>query len=164
MKLACADARGILPRMKTPRFTRALVALTVLAAAVHVVAQENKTLPAPAAPAFEMTTYYFVMLMKGPASGTGTKEEAAAAQAGHMAHMKKMADAGKLLVAGPFAAGAASEWRGIWIMKCASIEEATELASGDPAVQAGRLTIKVLPWMTAKGYIRDPEFPFAPLP
>lgn len=151
--------------MKTPRFTRALVALTVLAAAVHVIAQENKTPPpAPAAPAFEMTTYYFVMLMKGPASGTGTKEEAAAAQAGHMAHMKKMADAGKLLVAGPFAAGPASEWRGIWIMKCASIEEATELASGDPAVQAGRLIIKVLPWMTAKGYIRDPEFPFAPLP
>lgn len=137
--------------------------LAVFAAAtVGSSAQEAKaTAPATAAaPKFEMTTYYFVMLIRGPNAGTGTKEEAAAAQAGHMANINRLAEAGKLLVAGPFTDG--GEWRGIFILKCASLEEAKELVATDPAVQAGRLIMSVHPWMTAKGYIRDPEFPMAP--
>ena len=59
-----------------------------------------------------------------------------------------MADAGKLIVAGPFADG--GQLRGIFIFK-ATAEEARALASEDPAVKAGRLALDVHPWMVADG-------------
>jgi uncharacterized protein YciI len=129
-----------------------------LCAVLLVRAEETK--PAPSAPQFEMTTYYFGLLTRGPAAGTGTPAEREKIQAAHLANIKRLHDAGKILVAGPFADN--GEWRGIFIYKCASLEEAQALANTDPAVQAGRLKIEIHPWMTAKGYIRDPEFLMAP--
>ncbi len=120
--------------------------------------------PAPPPPGGStMTTYYFCLLTKGP-NREQPAAEAQRLQTGHMANMNRLAEAGKLLVAGPFADD--GEWRGIFILKCASLAEAQTLVATDPAVAAGRLLAEVHPWMTAKGYIRDPEFPqatFAPL-
>lgn len=122
--------------------------------------------PAPAAPIPPaipaMTVYYFCLLTKGP-NRDQSPEEAQRLQAGHMANMARLAAAGKLMVAGPFADDGA--WRGIFILKCASLAEAEALVATDPAVAAGRLRAEIHPWMTAQGYIRDPEFPqaeFAP--
>lgn len=140
--------------MKIPAPLLALFLAT--ATALHPQTEPAK----PAGPKFEMTTYYFCLLTKGPKSGTGTKEEAQQYQRGHMDNMQRLADAGKLLVAGPFADG--GDWRGIFILKCGSLDEAKALVATDPAVAAGRLNAEVRPWMTAKGYIRDPEFPMAP--
>lgn len=123
-------------------------------------AEDQPAAPRAEAPKFELTTYYFCLLTRGPKAGTGTPEEAAEFQRGHMANMQRLAAAGKLLVAGPFADG--GDWRGIFILKCASLDEAKALVATDPAVAAGRLVADVRPWMTAKGYIRDPEFPMAP--
>jgi len=105
-----------------------------------------------------MTTYYFCLLTKGP-NRTQSPVEAQKLQAGHMANMGRLAAEGKLLVAGPFADD--GDWRGIFIFKCASLEEAQALVATDPAIAAGRLKAEIHPWMTAKGYIRDPEFPAA---
>lgn len=135
---------------------RTLPLVALLLAALTLVAQEKP------APKYEMTTYYFCLLTKGPNSGTGTREEAAAIQAGHMANIRRLAEAGKLIVAGPFADG--GEWRGIFIFKCASLEEAQALVATDPAVQAGRLKAEIHPWLTAKGNIHDPDIPGAPQP
>jgi uncharacterized protein len=132
------------------------VALGVLACLGSVVRAEEPK----AAPKFEMVTYYFGLLTRGPNAGTGSVEEREKIQAAHLANIKRLHDAGKILVAGPFADN--GEWRGLFIYKCASLEEAKELAATDPAVAAGRLKIEIHPWMTAKGYIRDPEFPMAP--
>ena len=121
---------------------------------------EESGQPAPAAPKFEMTTYYLGLLTRGPNAGTGTTEEREKIQAAHLANIVRLHDAGKILVAGPFADN--GEWRGLFTYKCASLQEAQQLAATDPAVQAGRLKIEIHPWMTAKGYIRDPEFPLAP--
>jgi len=137
-----------------------LLAGCVFLAGVFPAFAEESAKPAPAAPAFEMVTYYFGLLTRGPNAGTGTPEERQQIQAAHLANIKRLADAGKLLVAGPFADDGA--WRGIFIYKCASLDEAKTLADTDPAVQAGRLKVEIHPWMTAKGYIRDPEFPMAP--
>jgi uncharacterized protein YciI len=129
----------------------------LLCAALFLRAAEGSK---PAAePTFEMTTYYFGLITRGPNAGTGTPEERQQIQAAHLANIKRLADAGKILVAGPFADN--GEWRGIFIYKCASLEEAQALAATDPAVAAGRLKVEIHPWMTAKGYIRDPEFPMA---
>lgn len=115
--------------------------------------------PAPALPP-EMTVYYFCLLTRGPQAAAIPKEQAAELQRGHMANIRRLADEGKLLVAGPFMDG--GEWRGIFILKCASIDEAKALVATDPAVAAGRLAADVRPWLTMKGVIRDPEFPAPP--
>lgn len=142
------------------KLSRLVASCVLLGAALAVHAQENKS--APAAPKFEMVTYYFGLLTRGPNAGIGSAEEHEKIQAAHLANIKRLHDAGKILVAGPFADG--GEWRGIFIYKCASLEEAQQLAATDPAVAAGRLKIEIHPWMTAKGYIRDPEFPMATSP
>lgn len=116
--------------------------------------------PAPKLPP-NMTVYYFGLLTRGPKAATIPKEDLPALQAGHMANINRLAQEGKLLVAGPFLDD--GDWRGILIFKCASLEEARALAATDPAVQAGRLQVEIRPWLTMKGSLRDPEFP-APQP
>jgi uncharacterized protein YciI len=138
----------------------------LLVCAPLLVAQDHPapapTPPPTAAPQLppNMTVYYFCLLTRGPNSGKGTKEELAAGQAAHMANIQRLADAGKLLIAGPFMDR--GDWRGIFIFKCASLEEAKELVASDPLVQDHRLIADVRPWLTMKGNIRDPEFPAAP--
>ncbi|MSU23664.1 MAG: hypothetical protein EXS32_07560 [Opitutus sp.] len=120
--------------------------------------------PAAAAPAADlmakMTTYYFGLITIGPKSGTGTAEEREKLQAAHMANIERLHAAGKLPVAGPFMDNGA--WRGIFIYKCATLDEAKALAASDPLVQAGRLVVEIHPWLTMKGNILDPEFPTPP--
>ena len=131
------------------------VLLTLCLALAPLTAQEKKPW-LTVAPDAELTTYYLVLLAKGPNAGAGTKEERARVQTAHLANLSRLAGEGKLLVSGPFSDH--GEWRGILIFKCASLEEAQELAASDPAVKAGRLTIELHPWLTSKGSIRDPEF------
>ncbi len=135
-----------------------LAALAALAGRA-LPAAENQSAPAHD-PMPAMTTYYFALLTRGPNSGTGTAEEREKIQAAHMANIERLHVAGKLLVAGPFMDNGA--WRGLFIFKCASLEEARALVASDPAVQAGRLAVEIHPWLTMKGSIRDPEFPVPP--
>lgn len=147
-----------------------LFGLCLAIAAARLAAQEGAapaaSAPAPAKPATgselppNMTVYYFCLLTRGPNAGKGTPEERAAGQAAHMANIQRLADTGKLLVAGPIAGR--GDWRGIFIFKCASLEEAKELVASDPLVKDNRLVADVRPWVTMKGNIRDPEFPAPP--
>lgn len=93
----------------------------------------------------KMKQYFFVMLTKGPNRGQDSTT-AANLQKGHMDNMGKMAKEGKLLVAGPF--GDDGEWRGIFILDCATKEEAEALVKADPAIRAGRLGYEIHPWWT----------------
>ncbi|MFI5358300.1 MAG: YciI family protein [Opitutales bacterium] len=137
------------------RLAPALLVLCVMLAPLR--AEEHKIKVVVAAPDSDLTTYYFGLLTKGPHAGTGTQEEREKTQAAHLANIRRLAREGKLLVSGPFSDN--GEWRGLFIYKCASLAEAQALAASDPEVQAGRLRIEIHPWMTAKGFIRDPEFP-----
>ncbi len=96
---------------------------------------------------FEPINLFFVMLIKGP-NRTHDSLTAAKIQEGHMANITKLANSGKLIVAGPFMEDA--NWRGIFILKCATKEEAEALVKTDPAIVSGRLTYEVQPWMTGK--------------
>ncbi|MBI5768401.1 MAG: hypothetical protein HZA93_11445 [Verrucomicrobia bacterium] len=135
---------------------RPLMFLAVLAAATLAHAAEKA---APGLPP-NMTTYFFCLLTKGPNSGAGTPEERQKIQAAHLANITRLHGAGKLLVAGPFMDN--GNWRGLFIFKCATLEEAQALAASDPAVQAGRLAVEIHPWLTQQGNILDPEFPVPP--
>lgn len=97
---------------------------------------------------YEMTTYQVGFLRKGPKWTPGDTPELKALQAAHLAHIGKMAETGKLILAGPFADG--GELRGLFIFRVDSLEEAKALAEQDPAVKAGRLIIEWHPWYAAK--------------
>lgn len=98
---------------------------------------------------FMMKRYVFVFLLRGYQAEDYSKEELAEIQDGHMKNMDKMAEQGKLLVAGPF--GDDGEKRGILIMDCATLEEAEELVNNDPAIKAGRLRAEMHFWWGAVG-------------
>jgi uncharacterized protein YciI len=102
---------------------------------------------APQPQKFEPITLFFVMLIKGP-NRNHDSLTAAKIQEGHMANITKLANSGKLITAGPFMEDA--NWRGIFILRCDTKEEAEELVKTDPAVVSGRLTYEVHPWMTGK--------------
>ena len=75
------------------------------------------------------------------------EEAAAALQDAHMAHLADLHEAGHLLAAGPLAD---EKFRGLSILN-GDAERARELKDQDPAVRAGRLAVKVIPWMVPAG-------------
>ena len=101
-------------------------------------------------PKYEMKQYFLVMLMKG---NNRSQDSATAAkiQAGHMANLTRLANEGKIIVAGPF--GDDGNWRGIFIFDCTTKEEAEAYVKTDPAIIAGRLTYEIHPWWTAKNCV-----------
>ena len=73
-----------------------------------------------------------------------TPEEAEELQRGHMANITRMAEAGELILAGPFMDD--GDLRGIYIFNVTTIEEAQSLTETDPAIQAGSLVMELKPW------------------
>jgi uncharacterized protein len=98
-----------------------------------------------------MATYYFGILVKGPKWSPEETPERAQIGEGHMAHIREMAAAGKLVLAGPFLED--GDWRGILIYKTDTLEEAQKLADEDPAVKAGRLAVTMHPLLLQKGVL-----------
>jgi len=91
----------------------------------------------------KMTTYFMAFLKKGP-DRSHDSATAAKIQEEHMGHIMKMASEKKLVLAGPFLDK--GDIRGIFILNVATMEEAIELTSQDPAVKAGRLSMEIHPW------------------
>lgn len=116
----------------------------------NLISQENKRefLYTEGDTTYVMKRYIFGLLMSGP-NRNQDSATVAELQKGHLAHLNKMAENGKLVVAGPFENG--GDYRGLLIFDVATKEEAFELESNDPAVKAGRLKLIVIPWWGAKG-------------
>jgi len=109
---------------------------------------------APAPPAKDvMHRYYVVLLRRGPAWTPERTPETAKLGEGHMENIRKMAAAGKLVVAGPFEApeGDRAALAGIFVFDVATQEEVQALVAGDPAVAAGRFAVEILPWWSKEG-------------
>ena len=97
----------------------------------------------------EMTTYYVGLLYKGPSWTAEATPDVQRIQEGHMANIRKMAESGKLALAGPFSDD--GKLRGMFVFRTGSMEEARALADADPAVKAGRLIVEFHPWFGPKG-------------
>jgi len=96
----------------------------------------------------EMTTYYMVLLRRGPAWTATVTPESAAVSKGHMDNIQKLTAAGKMVVAGPFLdQTGAQALAGLFILRVASLDEAKATVSTDPAVKAGRFTYEIIPWL-----------------
>lgn len=100
-------------------------------------------------PQYEMTTYYVGFLYRGPKWTPERTPELEQLQKDHLAHIRRMADSGKLLLAGPFMDD--TTLRGMLVFQTATLEEARAMAEDDPAVKAGRLKVELHPWFSAKG-------------
>ena len=99
-------------------------------------------------PKSTMGTVFLVLLKKGPAWGAAETSESHALQEAHMANIRAMWQAKKLILAGPL--GDDGDIRGLFLLQVGTLEEAKALAEGDPAVKAGRLAAEVHPWWVEK--------------
>jgi uncharacterized protein YciI len=96
-----------------------------------------------------MRIYYMGFLTRGPAWTPEVTDATRALQEAHLANINRLAEDGRLLIAGPFAydeSDADQTLRGIYIFDTETRAEAEELARTDPAVQAGRLALRIVPW------------------
>jgi len=92
---------------------------------------------------YGMKHYVMAFLKAGPKRDQDSATAAQIQQA-HMDNINRLAEEGKLVVAGPFLDK--GEMRGIFIFNVTSIEEAKTLTESDPAVQSGRLIMELHPW------------------
>jgi uncharacterized protein len=99
--------------------------------------------------------FYFVFLNRPANAPTYAKEKGEEIQAGHMANMKRLAEEGHLVMAGPFTDN--TSLRGIFVFKTDKPEAVREWIATDPAVKAGRLEGDIHPWTIAKGEIHHLE-------
>jgi len=93
---------------------------------------------------YGMKIYYLVILK----TGTNTTESKAKTDSlfrGHMENIGRLANAGKLVVAGPFQKND-KNYRGIFILNAASSTEAKALLETDPAVKHKLLEAEVYGW------------------
>lgn len=92
---------------------------------------------------YGMKKYVMAFLKEGPTRLT----DSVAGMQLQMAHLKnigKLADEGKLVVAGPFLDD--QPIKGIFIFNVATIEEAKTLTETDPAIKAGTLIMELHPF------------------
>ena len=102
----------------------------------------------------ELDQYYVVLLKKGPVWTSEPTPELEALQQQHLAHLSSMGAAGKLSIAGPVEAHAASDLRGISIFHFdafESLEELRDLVEQDPMIQIGHLTADYMTWYVPEG-------------
>lgn len=111
------------------------------------VGQENQTVANDRKPRFDaelarklgadeygMRSYVLVTLVSGQQE-VSDPEQRKEIFAGHFSNMGRLAEEGKLVLAGPLIEAGAK--RGIFILNVATLEEAKKLVETDPAVKAG---------------------------
>ena len=89
--------------------------------------------------------YWFGMIRQGPSWSAEQTEASAQLQREHLENIGRLVGEGKLVLAGPFDNGDGDE-RGLFIFDVETRAEAVALVQSDPAVQAGRLVVDLLPW------------------
>jgi uncharacterized protein len=92
---------------------------------------------------FGMKKYVIAFLKSGPNRETDPVK-AMELQKAHLMNINKMAEAGKLVAAGPFLDN--GDLRGIYIFNVETIEEAKKLTETDPSVISGNLVMELKLW------------------
>ncbi len=92
---------------------------------------------------YGMRQYVFAYLKRGP-NRDMEPEEAEALQRAHLDNITRLAEEGKLVLAGPFMDD--GDVRGIYVFAVESLEEAERIAFSDPAIEAGSLEMELHPW------------------
>jgi uncharacterized protein YciI len=93
---------------------------------------------------YGMKMYYLVILKTGP-NNIEDKTKRDSVFRGHLANLNRLADEGKLIVAGPLAKNE-MQYRGIFILNAKSKEEAEKLLDTDPAIKEKVFVTDILGW------------------
>lgn len=93
---------------------------------------------------YGMKIYVLALLKPGP-NQDQDQETAQQLQQAHLANIRRLAEAGQLVLAGPFMPNE-QDLRGIYVFDVATVEAAKQLTETDPAIQAGRLRMELIPW------------------
>ena len=138
-------------------FTRFLCGLAFLSFILPVLAEKQKAEPSPAphsnAP-MEFDSFIVVLLVRPPNAPDLPKAELDQLQEKHLANIRRLADEGKILKAGPFEDYSGRNVRGMFILKTSSLEEARVWVATDPSVKVGRLVPEFLKWHVEKGSLK----------
>lgn len=111
----------------------------------HALCQYDSTLARSlGADEYGMKKYVMVILKTGP-NQTNDKALLDSLFTGHMNNISRLADEGRLTVAGPFVKNDKG-YRGIFILNTASMEEATEWIQQDPTVKEKIFDVELLYW------------------
>ena len=102
----------------------------------------------------EFDSFIVVLLVRPPNAPEIEKTELDRLQAQHLANIKRLAEEGKILKAGPFEDYSGRNVRGMFILKTASLEEARAWVATDPSVKRGRLVPEFLKWYVEKGSLK----------
>ncbi len=103
-----------------------------------------------------MKMYVMCILKTGPKDGEIKGKERDTIFAGHFANITRLADEGKLAVAGPFEKNDKA-FRGLYIFNVPTIEEAEKLVILDPAVKAGVFVPDLTLWYGSASLMATPE-------
>lgn len=96
-----------------------------------------------------LDSYTVVLLVRSDDAPELDEQDAAELQDMHMTYLAELHDAGQLLAAGPLGD---ERLRGLCIF--ASDAQASQaLIERDPAVQAGRYSVQVIPWLLPEGAV-----------
>ena len=130
-----------------------LILLALLGMAVNSYAQKAPTKTNPeydaalakklGADEYGMRKYVMAFLKTGPTK-IADKAKMAEIQKAHLKNISKLADEGKLVVAGPFMD--AGEVEGIFVFDTATVAEAKAWTETDPAIKAGVLVMELRPF------------------
>jgi len=103
-----------------------------------------------------MKNYVFVILKTGPKDAEFKGKVRDDMFAGHMANIGRLADEGKLAVAGPFRKND-RQYRGLYIFNVKTVEEAQKLVETDPVVKARMMIAEMTPWYGSASLMATPE-------
>lgn len=92
---------------------------------------------------YGMKQYVFVILKTGKAKIEDAKK-IKSLQNGHLKNISRLAEEGKLVIAGPFIEG--GNMRGIYVFNVETIPEAEELVKTDPAIKEGLFDVEFTKW------------------
>ena len=103
---------------------------------------------------YGMKQYVLAFLKSGP-TRSQSEDEAQRLQRAHLDNIQRLADEGKLVLAGPFLDS--GDVRGIYVFDVRTVDEARALTESDPSIKAGRLVMELHPWYgsAALGMLND---------
>ena len=88
---------------------------------------------------------YILVILKMGSNKSNNKQTVDSLFLGHMKNISRLAEIGKLVVAGPLKKNI-KEYEGIFILNTTTIEEANSLLETDPAIKARILNTELFQW------------------
>jgi uncharacterized protein YciI len=97
----------------------------------------------------EMTTYVLGLFRRPTTLPVISEEETNRIQEEHLGHLRRLTEAGELIIAGPLRED--GPLRGVLIFVTSSVDRARDLAANDPALVNGRLLLDLYTWYAPAG-------------